>query len=381
MKKKLGLLIALSYILVVVFSIGSQASTIQKSAISFQTENVEPSPTPFFFDPNADTGKVLLTVNCGDGGNITPNGRTIIDRGTNVTFLITPNEGYEVEKLTIAHGDEEAIEVSPLLSYKYTEVNIDNSITVNVTFKSTGNNVSGLKPVYTLDETIEFNAVGSRINFVDIPTGGSSRWKPIGYKFNKSNDITLFESDFSGKVPASVLKTGKHSLSIVFTRQIYVDGAGWFYQRTVQSSVFSLASAKKGKLKLAAVPEESLTLPFVQENYVADVKAFDFEIIENATSAPTDDQIVSPTAKSTLAPTIGSTADPIIAPTPKPDDNDKYNDKPNSSDKKDKLQNKEPGSSTPDTDDNTDFLPWLTLTLVAGLSAVLFAKKVLCNKK
>lgn len=379
MKKKIGLLIALAYMLAVVFSIGSQASYVQKSATALQAVDggFEPSPTPFFYDPN-DTGKVLITVNCGEGGSVTPNGKAVDVHGTDITFVFTPNEGYEVDKVTIANGDEEATEVI-LTSYEHTEVGIDNNITLNVTFKAINNSVEVLKKVYSSDETIEVKAMGDRMNITTNLTYGSSRWRPVGYNLNGSDEIAILNPDisleepWSWRLPASDLRLGNHTIDVVFARQIYFEGEGWMYQRPVgfySNDPLSLSSSKHGKMKLAADMEEDLTLPFVQDDYVADVRTYDFEVVAAATLAPTTKPTVVPTGE----PIIEPTSNPIVTPTPKPYAADDEEDDTVLPEDKDKSRSpKSPDS--PKTSDDSTIVIWIIFAVLAGIGAVVFKKK------
>jgi len=372
MKKKFGLLIVSAFVLSVIFSIASQASFVQSSISQYAVDDTNPSPTPFFFDPNADTGKVLLTVNCGEGGTVDPVGKHIIQRSTDVTLVFKPNEGYEIDKVTLAHGDQPATEVE-LTSYEYIEYAVDNSITFDVSFKKTGNGVTGLKDHYTIDETIDATAKGTGMDVTDGLKNGDVRWKPIGYMLNNDNNIVMFDSAFKVSKSASALGEGKHSLRVVFARQIYDTNDGWFYQRPVQdTNSLSLASVKKSKIKLSAVDEEALRDPFSEDLYVIDAPRFYFNVGTVATAAPTVAPTVVPTVAPTDAPTIEPTEEPVvITPTPKPED-----PKPT---KKVKMPESN-GNQAPSTGDNTAIIPWLFLTLVAGLGVIIFSRKALCKK-
>lgn len=69
-----------------------------------------------------------VTVTCGSGGSVSPNGKVEVKEGGTVSFTITPNDGYEVDKLII-----DGLEVLPLESYTF--MNIDSDHTLYVTFK------------------------------------------------------------------------------------------------------------------------------------------------------------------------------------------------------------------------------------------------------
>lgn len=72
-----------------------------------------------------------VTVTCGSGGSVSPNGKVEVKEGGTVSFSITPNDGYRVDKLVI-----DGLEVLPLESYTF--MNIDSDHTLYVTFQEEG---------------------------------------------------------------------------------------------------------------------------------------------------------------------------------------------------------------------------------------------------
>lgn len=72
-----------------------------------------------------------VTVTCGSGGSVSPNGKVEVKEGGTASFTITPNDGYQVDKLII-----DGLEVLPLESYTF--MNIDSDHTLYVTFKEEG---------------------------------------------------------------------------------------------------------------------------------------------------------------------------------------------------------------------------------------------------
>lgn len=71
-----------------------------------------------------------VTVTCGSGGSVSPNGKVEVKEGGSASFTITPNDGYEVKQLVI-----DGLEVLPLKSYTF--MNIDSDHTLYVTFQET----------------------------------------------------------------------------------------------------------------------------------------------------------------------------------------------------------------------------------------------------
>lgn len=78
-----------------------------------------------------ESKKYDITVTCGSGGSVSPKGKVEVKEGGTASFTITPNDGYEVDKLII-----DGLEVLPLESYTF--MNVDGDHTLYVTFKEKG---------------------------------------------------------------------------------------------------------------------------------------------------------------------------------------------------------------------------------------------------
>lgn len=83
--------------------------------------------------------KYTVTVTCGAGGSVSPSGKAEVQEGGSVSFTITPNEGYEIDKLII-----DGLQVLPLKSYNF--MNVDSDHTLYVTFKESSGGLGGLFP-------------------------------------------------------------------------------------------------------------------------------------------------------------------------------------------------------------------------------------------
>ena len=71
-----------------------------------------------------------ITVSHNEGGTVSPNGTSKIKYGNSVTITVTPDEGYEIESVTL---DGEAVEI--VNEYTIERVTADHVI--NVVFKKT----------------------------------------------------------------------------------------------------------------------------------------------------------------------------------------------------------------------------------------------------
>ena len=81
-------------------------------------------------------GNKILTVNCGEGGKVTP-GTASYAEGTEVTLTVTPDEGYQVKSVTLNGA------LVQLINGKYTFTITENS-TFEVTFrKKTSSGIGG----------------------------------------------------------------------------------------------------------------------------------------------------------------------------------------------------------------------------------------------
>jgi len=67
--------------------------------------------------------KYTITANAGEGGSISNEGRTTVKFSNNITYNITPDEGYEIEAVYVDNVDVGAVE-----SYTFKRVNKDHTI-------------------------------------------------------------------------------------------------------------------------------------------------------------------------------------------------------------------------------------------------------------
>ena len=73
-----------------------------------------------------ETRRFTITVEAGPGGSVSP-GTTSVVEGEDVTFTITPNDGYIIERLVV-----DGVEVHTLDRYSF--LTVDSSHTLSVTF-------------------------------------------------------------------------------------------------------------------------------------------------------------------------------------------------------------------------------------------------------
>ncbi|HQQ20639.1 MAG TPA: chitobiase/beta-hexosaminidase C-terminal domain-containing protein, partial [Bacteroidales bacterium] len=70
-----------------------------------------------------------IAASTGPNGTITPTGAQLVDEGDDITFTITPDQGYEIDTLRI-----DGVAVTPALTYTFANVTANH--TIHVTFKA-----------------------------------------------------------------------------------------------------------------------------------------------------------------------------------------------------------------------------------------------------
>ena len=71
---------------------------------------------------------IEIDATAGEGGTITPEGKTLVKKGTSKTFTIAANEGYEIENVRV-----DGVDQGPISYYTFERVGQDH--TISVTFK------------------------------------------------------------------------------------------------------------------------------------------------------------------------------------------------------------------------------------------------------
>lgn len=74
-----------------------------------------------------ETVRYTITVEAGPGGSVSPGTTTVVE-GEDVSFMITPNDGYEIERLVIDGTEVHALD-------RYSFLTVDSNHTLSVTFR------------------------------------------------------------------------------------------------------------------------------------------------------------------------------------------------------------------------------------------------------
>jgi hypothetical protein len=157
--------------------------------------------------PPATSPKIhTITVTAGANGIISPSGSVTVVEGTNQTFTITPEKGYEIDKLQV-DGVEESV-----TDNGYTFTNIKSNHTISVTFKAEKDVIAPLAPevnevtdqVTTIIGTVEAGAkvtakVGPKV-IGETVAGTSGQFKMTMAKQIAGTTIVVTATDVAKNV-------------------------------------------------------------------------------------------------------------------------------------------------------------------------------------
>ncbi len=82
--------------------------------------------------------KYTITATAGAGGSISPTGATVVNKGANQSYTITPNSGYAIEEVKV-----DGVSKGALSSYTFDDVKAGHTITVTFKAISSGGSASG----------------------------------------------------------------------------------------------------------------------------------------------------------------------------------------------------------------------------------------------
>ena len=151
-----------------------------------------------------------IIATAGENGTISPSGEVEVTSGGSQEFTITPNEGYEIDKVLV-DGEE-----ATLTDGKYTFTNVTSNHTISVTFKP----VEQQEVKYTITATAGDNGSISPSGEVEVTSGGSQEFTITpdeGYEVDKvlvdGEEATLT----NGKYTFTNV-TSNHTISVSFKK-------------------------------------------------------------------------------------------------------------------------------------------------------------------
>ena len=152
--------------------------------------------------------KNTITATAGEHGSISPNGAVEVVEGSNQTFVITAEEGYEIESLTV---DGKSVDVVT----SYTFENVTAAHTIAVTFKLQYKILDGANSSWTqnTDESgsIKIRGNGDISKFVNVKVDGVIV-DPVNYTVTEGSTIIEFKPEY-----LKTLSEGSHTFEMFWT--------------------------------------------------------------------------------------------------------------------------------------------------------------------
>jgi subtilisin family serine protease len=149
-----------------------------------------------------------ITATAGENGTISPSGSAPVIYGTDQTFTITPNTGYEIATLMVA-----GVEVTET-DNTYTFTNVTNDHTIDVTFKPieyTITAIAGDHGTISPSSSVSVNH-GSDQTFTITPN--------IGYEINSLN-VDGEEVTVTNSIYTFTNVTSDHTINVTFKRIVH----------------------------------------------------------------------------------------------------------------------------------------------------------------
>ena len=152
--------------------------------------------------------KYIITASAGEHGSISPGGAVEVVEGSNQTFVIATEEGYEIESLTV---DGTAVNVAA----SYTFENVTAAHTIAVTFKQQYKIIEGMNGSWTQNtdgsRSIKIRGNGGFSKFRNVMVDGNII-DPSNYEASEGSTIIELHADY-----LKTLSEGIHTLAIVWT--------------------------------------------------------------------------------------------------------------------------------------------------------------------
>ena len=153
-------------------------------------------------------GKYTITATAGEHGSISPGGAVEVVEGSNQTFAITAEEGYEIESLTVDGKSVDAVT-------SYTFENVTAAHTIAVTFKQQYKIIEGMNGSWTQNtdgsRSIKIRGNGGFSKFRNVMVDGNII-DPSNYTAREGSTIIELHEDY-----LKTLSEGIHTLAIVWT--------------------------------------------------------------------------------------------------------------------------------------------------------------------
>ena len=150
--------------------------------------------------------KYIFTATAGEHGSISPSGDVEVVEGSSQTFVITPEEGYAIDSLTV---DGNA--VSAVTSYTFE--NVTAAHTIAVTFKVEYRIIDGADGSWTqnTDGSLIIRGNGAFSRFLNVKVDGQVI-DPVNYTVREGSTIVELKADY-----LKTLSEGSHTFELEWT--------------------------------------------------------------------------------------------------------------------------------------------------------------------
>ncbi len=150
--------------------------------------------------------KYIFTATAGEHGSISPSGDVEVVEGSSQTFVITPEEGYEIDSLTVDGNS-----VSTVTSYTFE--NVTAAHTIAVTFKIQYRIIDGADSSWTqnTDGSLIIRGNGAFSKFLNVKVDGQVI-DPVNYTVREGSTIVELKADYLKTLPE-----GSHTFELTWT--------------------------------------------------------------------------------------------------------------------------------------------------------------------
>ena len=152
-----------------------------------------------------------ITVSAGAGGTVSPGGVTLAEANSTLTVSVTPNDGFEIETITIDGKDAEK-------SGSYTFYNITEDHSLNVTFRE--------KPIVLPRSCIAISVTANRDIFLSDRTAFEPADFTIAATISDNGEVTRTDisADCSAAASPDAFKTAQRNADGTFTLSFRYSG-------------------------------------------------------------------------------------------------------------------------------------------------------------
>lgn len=143
-------------------------------SVTFKKDGGNPGPGP------GPSSGYTINATAGTGGSISPQGSVSVSSGSSKTFTFTPNNGYEIDTLSV---DGKTVYIA---GNSYTFENVTSNHTISVTFKKSGESAN-----YTISASAGSGGKITPSGNVSVAAGGSQTFTISADKGYEIDHVTV----------------------------------------------------------------------------------------------------------------------------------------------------------------------------------------------